>query len=171
MIRRLKWGNYLKSLTNVRNKISSLEVGHNNVIDTDRSSFHPKDTKDREKYSPGSWRRPRKVLFVCLFYHSICWYHAIKHFNIIASFLSSYYTNLQNWGSLQRKRERRRPFSMQYSDTKVERRKLPLVPYSLQNKASNRHRKYWIQCHIISTFVNIRLSIIKLLFIEQEFKL
>ena len=69
MIRRLKWGNYLKSLSDVRNEISSLEVGHNNVIDTDRSSFHPKDVKDREKYSPGSWRRPRKVksvLFVCL---------------------------------------------------------------------------------------------------------
>ena len=65
-IRKFKWGNYLNSLNDVRNEISSLEVGHNNVIDTDRLSFNPKDTKDREKYSPGSWRRPRKVKRVSL---------------------------------------------------------------------------------------------------------
>ena len=57
----MKWGNYLNSLNEVRNEISSLEVGHNNVIDTDRESFNPKHANDHERHSFGYWRRPRKV--------------------------------------------------------------------------------------------------------------
>ena len=60
-IRKFKWGNYLNSLNDVRNEISSLEVGHNNEIDTDRESFYPKDANDHERHSFGYWRRPRKV--------------------------------------------------------------------------------------------------------------